>query len=631
MRERTNKTKWMVFALLICVTSIFYTSCSKPSVEGVIFLDQNGNKLYDPGEVKLGNVSYEVYIDDKPVRSAMSYDDGFYTEELSKKDIDKNVCIKVDMDRTPPERIRESVGVMPIQQEIPAETPAAPASVKMSMKTDLLPTGDDDGDTILNGQDNCPIDSNTNQQDSDGDKVGDKCDNCDDDKNLDQKDDDGDGVGDECDNCPDHPNEDQEDEDNNGTGDKCEGKSSSGGASDDADKPDTSDAKLDFNEVCVDVDEIAKKTLDRNIPVAYERSGDYGDLNKQEVSVMAGGTSKVWVTYPCSCSVEKFCLPSWVQESAWKGKDAGVACIDLMLNENYYPAIMAYAPASPVEDEDCKRMVDIAGDPELDEEKTEVVNVNVECPDGADHNFELTIKGYPQPPIDVMPSLITPLAAVEPEANIEVRYEVENRTSTAYENVELSISLLNNVTVDPYPPLMVSQVSDTDNCSNMGASVTCVIKKLKTSPNAPASFNIIFQGPTNKRFGEYITKAIVVVKSIAPPLRIDVNNDLGDADIPRAVLLNIPQLKDTDDDGIPDKTDNCKFVENEDQKNTDKFQEILDAEPLTGDVCDDDDNDGVPFSQDNCPIDANPLQIDEDEDGYGKGLCDSDDNDDNVH
>jgi thrombospondin type 3 repeat protein len=59
--------------------------------------------------------------------------------------------------------------------------------------------------------------------------------------------------------------------------------------------------------------------------------------------------------------------------------------------------------------------------------------------------------------------------------------------------------------------------------------------------------------------------------------------------------INPPQAPtDTDADGVPDSTDNCRTVPNSDQLNNDG-----DAQ---GDVCDtDDDNDGVLDTADNCP------------------------------
>lgn len=58
---------------------------------------------------------------------------------------------------------------------------------------------DRDNDNIPDVQDNCPLESNKDQDDSDGDGVGDACDNCPDEPNPRQTDVDGDGEGEACD------------------------------------------------------------------------------------------------------------------------------------------------------------------------------------------------------------------------------------------------------------------------------------------------------------------------------------------------------------------------------------------------------------------------------------------------
>ena len=61
--------------------------------------------------------------------------------------------------------------------------------------------------------------------------------------------------------------------------------------------------------------------------------------------------------------------------------------------------------------------------------------------------------------------------------------------------------------------------------------------------------------------------------------------------------------RDTDNDGVNDDDDNCKFVANADQLDTD-----LDG---LGDTCDsDDDGDGILDAQDNCCVVHNPDQTD---------------------
>ena len=57
---------------------------------------------------------------------------------------------------------------------------------------------DDDGDGVINSNDNCPDADNPDQEDTDSDGVGDACDNCPSVANPAQTDTDGDGIGDDC-------------------------------------------------------------------------------------------------------------------------------------------------------------------------------------------------------------------------------------------------------------------------------------------------------------------------------------------------------------------------------------------------------------------------------------------------
>ena len=71
---------------------------------------------------------------------------------------------------------------------------------------------DDDGDTVDDAVDNCPLVFNQNQSDLDGDAIGDLCD----------PDDDGDGLADSRDNCRFVHNPSQADGDRDGLGDACD-------------------------------------------------------------------------------------------------------------------------------------------------------------------------------------------------------------------------------------------------------------------------------------------------------------------------------------------------------------------------------------------------------------------------
>ena len=87
---------------------------------------------------------------------------------------------------------------------------------------DYISLADTDGDWVIDLNDNCPLDPNTDQADNDEDGRGNVCDGCPDDYNPIPLDTDEDGVEDACDNCPDDYNPNQEDSNGNDIGDVCD-------------------------------------------------------------------------------------------------------------------------------------------------------------------------------------------------------------------------------------------------------------------------------------------------------------------------------------------------------------------------------------------------------------------------
>jgi len=137
---------------------------------------------------------------------------------------------------------------------------------------------------------------------------------------------------------------------------------------------------------------------------------------------------------------------------------------------------------------------------------------------------------------------------------------------------------------------------------------------------AAGDFHLIATSPA---FGAGINSSFLTTGA---PERVPVV-DFEGTTRPQAALVDVgfDELTnpDTDGDGIPDVNDNCPFVSNADQLDTD-----LDG---LGNACDpDDDNDQDLDGADNCPLVANPDQLDTDMDGLGDACDPDDDNDQDL-
>jgi hypothetical protein len=102
--------------------------------------------------------------------------------------------------------------------------PDAPPTIPIDAAPPDAPP-DTDGDTVIDPEDNCPANPNSEQADCDGDGQGDACDLTSDGPDMDE-----DNVADACDNCPTVANEDQAGGmDDDEVGDACDPRRTAGG------------------------------------------------------------------------------------------------------------------------------------------------------------------------------------------------------------------------------------------------------------------------------------------------------------------------------------------------------------------------------------------------------------------
>lgn len=140
-----------------------------------------------------------------------------------------------------------------------------------------------------------------------------------------------------------------------------------------------------------------------------------------------------------------------------------------------------------------------------------------------------------------------------------------------------------------------------------------------TTPSVWASGDISLTSPTTGGLHTYTIKYLVTADGTAACAKLTTGPDQCLA-AGATMTVNVT-VNDTDADGVGDGADNCKFVSN-------PLQEDSDSNGV-GDACEtsapptDTDGDGVVDSSDNCPTVPNANQDDADNDGLGNACDDN--------
>jgi hypothetical protein len=428
-----------------------------------------------------------------------------------------------------------------------------------------ITTGDADGDTVPDSQDNCPAISNPDQNDMDGDGLGDLCDG----------DMDGDGVANVSDNCDAVPNADQADRDNDGDGDVCDeldGTDNDGDTVPDGQdncptvwNPDQADRDgdglgdvCDENQADRDADDDGIFDSIDNCPAVY--NADQIDADGDGRHGQQPGPADNWGGDACDSDMDDDAVPNiadncprWPNTSQTDGDDDGLgdACDPAPADNDFDDDTLDDgtdpSPASPDGDGDGVRDADDNCPLAANASQTDADGDGLgdACdPDPADSDLDDD-------------------GVLDAADNCPL---VANASQTDGDGDGLGDAC------DPYPS-QFSHDNDSDTRpGNLGKD------------NCPSIYNLFQRN-------------------------ID-SDGLGDACDP-----------DLDGDGVGNADDNCLFVGNADQSD-------LDSDHL-GDLCDpfpndpDGDGDGLSDFTDNCPGDYNPYQADLDSDGLGDA-CEAD-------
>jgi hypothetical protein len=442
----------------------------------------------ESGEKYLGNILYSVTLDGKHFANGVtSALDGSYEIKATEEG---RYCVKV--------------------KSLEMQTPLVPISAILapvpSADTEVI----DDNGVTLKAAKAASICGKTG--------VNDDYD-CDGKLNKDDNDDDGDSVIDKDDNCPFKSNSNQTDADNSCDDEKFDGTQKCGDAceDDDDDDDDKSSAEAPTyspGESCIGLESFSGATLNVPITRSYSISAL---LTTSSTDVQAGDTFFLKFYYPESCNIfHPMILPPEIQRGLkWKAGAEENEAVNLSTDE-FFPG-QSISSYSISEDKVTSKMIDLVTDPNLiADTETGFRAVTVEtialCPDGKTKvPIKHTVNIYEKFPIDVSPTLaVADIADLVVDEEILVIYSISNKSKSAYDDVELTLSsthlTVKEAKVDGF----------SGACDPLGHSVVCNFS-LDIAPDLK-SLTVKFFGPDAA--GTYNVDASIKINSVPPVERV---------------------------------------------------------------------------------------------------------------
>ena len=438
---------------------------------------------------------------------------------------------------------------------------------------------DDDNDLVLDVDDNCPTDANTDQLDTDSDNIGDVCDD----------DDDNDLVLDVNDNCPLDANNDQLDTDGDDIGDVC-------------DDDDDGDGTADADDTCPGVDDDQTDTDGDEIGDACDDDDDNDTINDGDDNC------------PLTANTDQLDTDSDNAGDACDDDDDGDTVADgddncpLTANTDQLDTDSDDDGDACDDDDDDDTVADASDNcpliANLDQTDTDMDGMGDACDD--DDDDDGVADGDDNCPLTANTDQ---LDTDSDEAGDACDDDDDGDTYTdGSDNCPL---LANDQTDTDMDGMGDDCDDDDDNDGVLDGTDNCPLDANADQINtdmAADGGDACDDDDDNDTIADASDNCVTVANTDQLDLDSDEAGDACDDD--------------DDDDSVNDVDDNCPMDPNTDQADADSDG--------WGDVCDetitipDADADGVLDDVDNCPDTANTAQIDLDKDGIG------DDCDDNI-